>query len=71
MKSIVQMGERISSIVRRMKNVQDYNPVPYVGKTKIVDFGDTDVGKGSPKKSRVVRSHKRGETQFPLSSQFV
>jgi len=45
MESIVQLGERISQIVRKMKHVQQYNPVTYGGDTKIIDFGDADAGK--------------------------
>ena len=45
MESIVQLGERISQIVPKMKDVQQYNPVTYVGDTKIMDFGDADAGK--------------------------
>ena len=45
MELIVQLGERISQIVQKMKDVQQYNPVNYVGDTKIMDFGDADAGK--------------------------
>ena len=45
MESIVQFGERISQVVRKMKDVQQYNSVTSVGDTKIMDFGDADAGK--------------------------